>query len=94
MFGKTRDRITCYLLMLLAVILPWQGFAESEDAGGSASAEYPAQSFEMGTKVSMNGINVVDLHGTRTGTAVQNQNSHFKYSLKKLSSLSKGMIFT
>ena len=30
----------------------------------------------------------------RTGTAVQNQNPHFKYSLKKLSSLSKGMIFT
>lgn len=36
MFGKKWDRITCYLLVLLVVMMPWQGFAESEEAGGMA----------------------------------------------------------
>ena len=64
MFGKIRNRIACCLLVLLAVVMPWNGLAESEGAGGIPSAEYPAQSFEAGTKTSMNGISVVDLHGT------------------------------
>ena len=64
MFGKTWDRIACFLLVFLVMMMPWNGLAESEGAGGILSAEYPARSFEMGTKASMNGISVVDLHGT------------------------------
>ena len=64
MFGKTWKRIACYLLVFLAAMTPWNGLAESEGSGGVSSAEYPEQSFESGTKASMNGISVVDLHGT------------------------------
>ena len=64
MFGKAWNRIACYLLVFLAAIMPWNGLSESEGSGEILSADCPARSFEMGTKTSMNGINVVDLHGT------------------------------
>lgn len=64
MSGKTWNRIACYLLVFLAAIMPWNGLSESEGSGEILSADCPARSFEMGTKTSMNGINVVDLHGT------------------------------
>ena len=44
--------------------MPWLGLAESESTGEVPAAEYPSWSFEMGTKATMNGIHVVDLHGT------------------------------
>ena len=64
MSGKTWNRIACYLLVFLVAIMPWNGLSESEGSGEILSADCPARSFEMGTKTSMNGINVVDLHGT------------------------------
>lgn len=64
MFGKTWNRIACYLLVFLVAIMPWNGLSESEGSGEILSADCPARSFEMGTKTSMNGINGVDLHGT------------------------------
>ena len=64
MFGKAWNRIACYLLVFLVAIMPWNGLSESEGSGEILSADCPARSFEMGTKTSMNGINVVDLHGT------------------------------
>ena len=64
MSGKIWNRIACYLLVFLAAIMPWNGLSESEGFGEILSADCPARSFEMGTKTSMNGINVVDLHGT------------------------------
>ena len=64
MSGKTWNRIACYLLVFLAAIMPWNGLSESEGSGEILYADCPARSFEMGTKTSMNGINVVDLHGT------------------------------
>ena len=64
MSGKIWNRIACYLLVFLAAIMPWNGLSESEGSGEILSADCPARSFEMGTKTSMNGINVVDLHGT------------------------------
>ena len=64
MSGKTWNRIACYLLVFLVAIIPWNGLSESEGSGEILSADCPARSFEMGTKTSMNGINVADLHGT------------------------------
>lgn len=64
MFGKAWNRIACYLLVFLFAIMPLNGLAESEDAGTILSTESPRLTFEMGTKASMNGISVVDLHGT------------------------------
>ena len=64
MFGKAWNRFVCILLVFLCAMMPWGGLAESEAAGGILSAESPCLSFEMGTKAGMNGISVVDLHGT------------------------------
>ena len=64
MYRKTWSRIACCLLVFLVAMTAWSGFAESEDAGRILTAENPDRSFEMGTKTSMNGISVVDLHGT------------------------------
>ena len=64
MSEKAWKRIVCCLLALLAAAMPWNGLAESEAAGEVPAAENPAWSFEAGTKTSMNGIKVVDLHGT------------------------------
>ena len=64
MFGKTWKRIACWLLVFLVAVVPWNGPAGSEEAGGNSFAESPDLSFELGTKSSMNGTSVVDLHGT------------------------------
>lgn len=64
MSGKTWNRIACCLLVFFVALMPWSGLAETEDAEGIPSAESPARSFEAGTKTGMNGVSVVDLHGT------------------------------
>ena len=66
MFEKTWSRIACCILMVLVAVIPWNGLAESEpeNTGIVLSAEHPDLSFEMGTKTKMNGVSVVDLHGT------------------------------
>ena len=64
MSGKAWNRIACCLLVFFVALMPWSGLAENEGAEGIPSAESPARSFEAGTKTGMNGISVVDLHGT------------------------------
>ena len=64
MSGKAWNRIACCLLVFFVALMPWSGLAETEATEGIPSAESPARSFEAGTKTGMNGISVVDLHGT------------------------------
>ena len=64
MSGKAWNRIACCLLVFFVALMPWSGLAETEAAEGIPSAESPARSFEAGTKTGMNGVSVVDLHGT------------------------------
>ena len=64
MSGKAWNRIACCLLVFFVALMPWSGLAENEATEGIPSAESPARSFEAGTKASMNGVSVVDLHGT------------------------------
>ena len=66
MSKRIGKQIVCFLLALLLAMFTWGAHAESEtgDAGEVIAAGRPDQTFEMGTKASMNGVSVVDLHGT------------------------------
>ncbi len=64
MYGKAWNRAACYLLVFLLAVTACNGFAESEDDGTILTADCPDQSFEAGTRSGMNGVSVVDLHGT------------------------------
>ena len=59
-------RILCYLSALLLLMIAWTAFAESgsDDIEMVLSAGHPDLSYEMGSKVSMNGVSVVDLYGS------------------------------